>query len=96
MRPDIFLLPRILSESGGEPRASQVGQIDADLYFKFSTDAITFPVPYEFFVSGIKFKITDVGGDREQRQNWIDVMGVGRTLVTSRPQRSSNYFFFYK
>ena len=39
------------------------------------------PVPYEFFVSGIKFKITDVGGDREQRQNWIDVMGVGSILL---------------
>ena len=35
-------------------------------------------VPYEFFVSGIKFKITDVGGDRGQRSNWIDVMGVRR------------------
>merc|ERR1711913_98223 len=39
------------------------------------------PVPYEFFVSGIKFKITDVGGDREQRQNWIDVMGNQITCV---------------
>ena len=90
MRPDIFLLPRILSESGGEPRASQVGQIDADLYF--STDAITSPVPYEFFVSGIKFKITDVGGDREQRQNWIDVMGVGTTIVGLKDLQITSFF----
>merc|ERR1712154_183224 len=39
------------------------------------------PVPYEFFVSGIKFKITDVGGDRGQRSNWIDVMGSKVTCV---------------
>jgi len=45
------------------------------------------PVPYEFFVSGksssstVKFKITDVGGDREQRQNWIDVIGNQITCV---------------
>jgi len=39
------------------------------------------PEPYEFFVSNIKFKITDVGGDRGQRSNWIDVMGRKVTCV---------------
>jgi len=39
------------------------------------------PVPYEFFVSGARFRITDVGGDRVQRQNWIDVIGNQITSV---------------
>ena len=51
-----------------------------DFYFSSLMTQFSIPVPYEFFVSGIKFKITDVGGDREQRQNWIDVMGVGSTV----------------
>jgi len=39
------------------------------------------PAPEVFFVSGIKFKITDVGGDREQRSNWIFAVGKEITCV---------------
>ena len=31
---------------------------------------------YEFIVSGCNFKITDVGGERAERENWIDFLAV--------------------
>merc|ERR1711874_731230 len=82
----------------------QIERISESGYLPITEDIIRvrrgtkgIPVPYEFFVSGIKFKITDVGGDREQRQNWIDVMGVSRRVDTSHWSRSikilcSNWF----
>merc|ERR1711874_326981 len=66
----------------------QIGRISESGYLPITEDIIRvrrgtkgIPVPYEFFVSGIKFKITDVGGDREQRQNWIDVIGNQITCI---------------
>ena len=31
---------------------------------------------YEFIVSDCNFKITDVGGERAERENWIDFLAV--------------------
>jgi len=66
----------------------QIARISETGYLPITEDIIRvrrgtkgIPVPYEFFVSGVKFTITDVGGDREQRQNWIDVIGNQITCI---------------
>ena len=35
-----------------------------------------FVLEYDFTVSDINFKITDVGGEREERTQWIDFLAV--------------------
>ena len=36
-------------------------------------------VEYEFVVTDIQFKITDVGGDRRERDKWINFLQVRQT-----------------
>lgn len=38
-------------------------------------------IQYEFIVSGCNFKITDVGGERAERENWIDFLAQRVTCV---------------
>ena len=44
---------------------------------------------YEFTVSDINFKITDVGGQREQRTIWIEFLAVCQAHI-------STYLVFYQ
>jgi len=69
-------IPRI-SETGYLPITEDIIRV------RKSTKGI--PSPYEFFVNGdgkgVKFSITDVGGEGEQRSNWIYVTGREVTCV---------------
>ena len=45
---------------------------------------------YEFTVSDINFKITDVGGQREQRTIWIEFLAVCQAHLSSILSKISN------